>query len=310
MVSSFGFLLVGFFQLVKAKLVGDKYDLFITYDPLKTGLIGVLLTSITGTKMLVEINGDYTQDVIYAEIKNVYKRKFKKWLMITVEKFVLNHVDAVKLLHEKQIDFFKPLKRGIKIGCFPDFVNTSSFRNLGETKEILLVGFPFMIKGVDILIEAFKKVSDKHNDWKLKILGWYPDMTLLNKAMDNHPNIYHHPPVDRAEVAEHIGKCGIFVLPSRTEAMGRVLIEAMAAAKPRVGANVGGIPTVIEKDVDGLLFESENIDELSVLLDRLMTDKRLREELGHKARERYEIDFTPEMYFRQLNEFYRDILIS
>jgi len=308
LISSLGFLVVGFYQLLQAKLTGDKFNLFVTYDPLKTGLIGVLLTSLTGTKMLVEINGDYTQDVIYSEIKNVRKRKIKKWLMITIERFVLNHVDAIKLLHDKQIDFFKPLKRDVKIGRFPDFVNTHSFRNLGETKEVLFVGFPFMVKGVDILIEAFKKVSDNHEGWKLKILGWYPDMTLLDRYIDNHPNIYHHPPVDRSEVAEHMGKCGIFVLPSRTEAMGRVLIEAMASEKPRIGANVGGIPTVIDKDVDGLLFESENINELASLLDSLMADKNRRQELGKKARERYEVTFTPEKYFEQLNNFYKEIL--
>jgi len=61
--------------------------------------------------------------------------------------------------------------------------------------------------------------------------------------------------------------CRCFVLPSREEGMGRVLLEAMASAKPVIGANVGGIPALIEDGKNGYLFESEDVDELAKKLD-------------------------------------------
>jgi glycosyltransferase involved in cell wall biosynthesis len=49
--------------------------------------------------------------------------------------------------------------------------------------------------------------------------------------------------------------------------MGRVLVEAMAAEKPRIGSSVGGIPTMINDGVDGYLVEPENIGDLAKKLE-------------------------------------------
>jgi glycosyltransferase involved in cell wall biosynthesis len=307
-ISTIGFLFYSLYLLPKAKLGGDKYELFITYDPLKTGLIGALIAPLFGARLLVEVNGDYMQDIIYASITGALRKHLKKWAMISVERFVLNRASGIKCLYEGQVDAFKPFKNNAKQTHFANYVYCDQFKNLGETSEILFAGFPFHIKGVDILIKAFKKVAENHQGWKLKILGYYPDMTELNVHIDGHPQIFHHPPVDTSKMPEQMGLCGIFVLPSRTEAMGRVLVEAMAAGKPRIGSDAGGIPTVIEHDIDGVLFKSEDVDALALQLDRLMSDPYLRERLGKNARERYETDFTANKYFERLNNFYSKVL--
>ena len=107
-----------------------------------------------------------------------------------------------------------------------------------------------------------------------------------------------------------MGHCGVFVLPSRTEAMGRVLLEAMACAKPRIGSRVGGIPTLIEHDVDGLLFRSENVDELEQQLRRLMSDAALRRALGEQAQRRQQKELTADAHFARVHELYSAALAS
>ena len=77
--------------------------------------------------------------------------------------------------------------------------------------------------------------------------------------------------------------CSLFVLPSRTEAMGRVLIEAMACKKPIVASNVDGIPTIVKNDFNGLLFESENVDDLAEKIDRLLGNKDLAKKLAENG---------------------------
>ena len=126
--------------------------------------------------------------------------------------------------------------------------------------------------------------------------------------MAGHPRIVYHKPVYYNEMPAHIGNCSIFVLPSRSEAMGRVLVESMAAAKPRIGANVDGIPTVIEHGVDGLLFEKESVPGLASKLDLLMGDGELRRRLGDNGRQRALRQFTREVYFQSLVDFYNTIL--
>lgn len=309
MISTVKFLFLSLFYVIRAKFKGQPFDLFVTYDPLKTGLIGVVVSFITRTKLAVEVNGVYTDEVIYWDTDKRVNKKFKKWLLIRIERFVLNRASGVKLLFPSQIDYFRPLKRkDVAITAFPDYVRADDFVNLGKEKVILTAGFPFWVKGIDILIEAFKKVSEIYPDWRLKILGYYPDRTLLNQYMAGHPRIEYHPPVDHQVMPDHIGRCGIFVLASRTEAMGRVLVEAMSAGKPRIGANVGGIPTVIRPEVDGLLFQAGDSDSLKDAMIRLIDSSELAERLGNAARERYLDEFRPNTYFSQLKRFYMTVI--
>jgi len=302
------YLIVSFKILFASALKGERFDLLTTYDPLKTGLIGVMVCFFTKTKLVVEVNGDYTKDVIYSEIRSPFKRQLKKKLMISVASFVLKRADGVKLLFDEQVDYFKPLRRNTVISRFPDYVSSERFKPLSEDKVILFVGFPFWVKGVDVLIEAFKTISDEFPEWTLKILGYYPDKTLIDKYMANHSKIIYHPPVDPTLMPEHIGRCGIFVLPSRTEAMGRVLIEAMAAEKPRIGARVGGIPTVIADGKDGILFDPENVNDLAEKLKLLLSNDELRKKYGLEAKRRYLKEFTAEDYFDSLDSFYSKVL--
>ena len=210
--STLGFLVLGFRYLYRAKKNGDPYDLFITYDPLKTGLLGAILCRIFDVKLVTEVNGDYTDDTIYMDIDNPIKRRFKKFSMVNVEKYVLKRADGIKLLYDGQIDSFKPFPRKPFIARFQNFVDANRFVNLKEEKVVLFAGYPFWIKGVDVLIEAFKIVAPNYPEWKLKILGHYPDQEFLEQYIQGHSQIFHHPAVDPDQMPEHIGTCGIFVL--------------------------------------------------------------------------------------------------
>ncbi|MDH5573226.1 MAG: glycosyltransferase family 4 protein, partial [Gammaproteobacteria bacterium] len=216
--------------------------------------------------------------------------------------------DGIKLLFDSQIDPFQNVLNNKVIARFPCYVAIDKFENLKEENEILFVGFPFKRKGVDILIAAFKKIASRYPDWKLKILGWFPDHLELDSAIDKHPQIYHHKPVYYNEMPKHIGSCAVVVLPSRSEAMGRVLVEAMAAGKPRIGSNVDGIPTVINDGVDGLLVEPQNVDDLAEKLEMLICNSELRKTLGENGKRRALNEFSSETYYKNLFNFYNKLI--
>lgn len=292
----------------RARRSGRHFDLVVTYDPLKTGLVGYWIARLTGAPLAVEVNGDYTAWANYSDVPNPLIRRLKRTLYLAVERFVLHRADGIKLLYPGQIDAFSDALSHQVIHTFPNFVDLSLFHDRGETKEILLVGFPFHVKGVDLLIDAFKLVSPRFPDWRLKILGWFPDPQELQAAIAGHPKIEVHPPVSRPEVAKHIGECGVLVLPSRTEAMGRVLLEAMACGKPRIGAAVGGIPTVINHGADGLLFEGQNATSLAACLELLLQDPELRRRLGGNAEVRARTEFSSQAYVTRLHTFYHEVI--
>lgn len=286
------------------------FDLVVTYDATKTGIAGWRLARRLGARFVVEMNGDCFAWANYADIRNPIKRALDRSAFILITAFVLSRADGVKLLFARQIKPFASLTRGAVTRRFPNFVDLSYFTNLGETKQILLAGFPFKVKGVDTLIDAFKRISQQHSDWRLSIIGFYPDPREILKAIDGHSRIELLRPVHRREVAKLIGACGIFALPSRTEGIARVLLEAAACGKPRVSTTVGGIPDVISDGVDGLLCAPEDSGTLSVLLARLMKDSELRARLGENAAARAKREFSEESYLAALRDFYGAVLAS
>ena len=308
--SNFKFLLFCLLKALKLKLNKVKIDLVVTYDPIKTGFIGVLFSKIVNSKFAPEVNGVYTSTAEWLDLPDNTANRMKRFLIPHIVRFVLSRADGVKLLFDGQIEPFSSQVNGKIIKSYPCFVPTSQFKFLEEKKEVLFAGFPFMRKGVDILIQAFKEVAPEYPDWKLKILGWYPDLSKLEDAIDGHSQIYHHPPVHPHEMPDHIGSCAILVLPSRSEAMGRVLVEAMAAKKPRIGSNVDGIPTVINDGLDGFLVTPGDVNDLAEKLNTLMGSKELRDRMGQRGMERVKTEFTEKKYLDNVRCFYNEVIES
>src|SRR5439155_1357888 len=78
-------------------------------------------------------------------------------------------------------------------------------------------------------------------------------------------------------------RCEVFVLPSREEPFGIVIIEAMACKKPVVASAIGGIPEIVEHEVTGILVEPENPADLTAGLRRVLSDSHLRNRLAENG---------------------------
>jgi glycosyltransferase involved in cell wall biosynthesis len=296
---------------IAAKLKKSDIDLIVVPDPIRTGIIGVLLSRLLGTKLLVEVNGVHTSPEVYRDIKNPIKKWFKQNFYPFIEGWVLQKADGIKILFQTQLDPFKRKLEGKIIRSFPEFVQTAPFLNtaIQSKKQILFVGHPFYLKGVDLLIEAFTRLAPDYPEWELKLLGHFPEQHIVDAHIKNHPRIKVCKPVFYNEIPAHIAECTVFVLPSRTEAMGRVLIEAAAAEKARIGANIEGIPTVINDNEDGLLFEPGNAADLEKKLRLLLSNEQLRNQLAKAAKIRAINDFSEDNYIKNLSDFFSEVTI-
>jgi glycosyltransferase involved in cell wall biosynthesis len=85
----------------------------------------------------------------------------------------------------------------------------------------------------------------------------------------------------------------VVVVPSRSEALGAVNIEALAVGTPVVAANVGGIGEVVRDGLDGYLVPPDDVDALGERIGRLLADPARRATFGDNARrgflERFEL---------------------
>jgi len=89
-----------------------------------------------------------------------------------------------------------------------------------------------------------------------------------------------------SDVPAFMAETGLFVLSSRSEGLGLVLIEAMAAGRPVVATRVGGVPEVVIDGETGLLVEPENPGALAAAVRRLLADPALAARMGQAGRRR------------------------
>ncbi len=183
----------------------QRVDLVSTYDPLLTGFIGVITSRILGARLALEVNGVYTSPFQWVDAPDTLGTTIKRRLYPAVMRFVLKRSHGVRLLFPGQLGLLEDAARGKVIRAFPCFVPTDQFREIEENKEVFFAGFPFRLKGIDVLITAFRQIAPRYPDWKLKILGWFPDPGELYDAIGGHPQIFHHKPVHHSEMVEHIG---------------------------------------------------------------------------------------------------------
>ena len=109
------------------------------------------------------------------------------------------------------------------------------------------------------------------------------------------------------ELASAFASADAFVFPSRTETLGLVLLEAMAAGCPVVAARSGGIPDIVTDGVNGYLFEPDDPDGAITATKALLEAKDIREELRINARKEAE-QWGWASATRQLQGYYRGVL--
>jgi len=287
----------------------DHVDVIITYDPLLPGMVGCMLKWITCARLIVEVN---THNVVAMKIKGASLwSRLKNYLVPLVTRFVLNQADAIKFVSATlRDDVTKSLDlSGKELSNFSDFVPTPAFTKTTPTSPhyILTVGFPYQIKGVDILIRAFHLISEEFPGVRLRVIGSCKDLSPYKELAEDNPAIEFHQGMPYAALIPHFERCLFFVLASRTEGLPRVLVEAMAACKALIGSNVGGIPELIEEGVNGFLFESENHEMLAEKMRTLLRDERLIRQMGDASYQKVQENYTPQRYMELYHELISNV---
>jgi glycosyltransferase involved in cell wall biosynthesis len=100
----------------------------------------------------------------------------------------------------------------------------------------------------------------------------------------------------------------VFVLPSLSEGVPMVLLEALALSRPVVASRVGGIPEVIEHDVSGILIDTGQPDELVRGCLALIEDRGRAERLGVAGRKRIEQRFSADAMAASVTAVYRALV--
>lgn len=162
------------------------------------------------------------------------------------------------------------------------------------------------IKGLDILIKAWAKISHQNPDWNLEILGRF-------NANDIPVEIQQLPQervswLDwRNNIEEVLRKKSIFVLASRFEGCPNSLIEAMSQGCACIVTDCDGGPKeIVEDGLDGLIAQNENADDIAAKMQNLIIDENLRKRLSAKATLKAKL-FDKEFFFAKWDNLIEEV---
>lgn len=153
-------------------------------------------------------------------------------------------------------------------------------------KDRGITGFRVLIAGTGSFErEVARAVKEMGVEDVVEMLGFRSDVARLLSALDVQLNASYG-----------------------TEATSLALLEGMSLGLPTVASDYGGNPWVIENGKEGFLFPSQNADALADAMGRLILDPELRQAMGRRALERYQREFTGEVFARNTEKIYLDIL--
>lgn len=286
----------------------ERIDCIMTYAHMTTALCGVILSWLTGAKLVVEIVA--APELAYRYEEPTYGLTAR--LMKLYSEFCLHitmwSCDRVHLLYPWQLDHY-PLLKNTPKSSFVEFVPIQGVPRLAPSDPpfILLVGAPWFRKGVDLLIAAFLRLTSDFPDVRLKILGHFPDRAYLESLAQGCSRIEILPPTrTNAEAHQIIASASIFALPSRCEGTARVILEAMAAGVPVVSSDVAGAAVMIRHGENGLLFPTCDISALEQHLRTLLSDPDMRSRFGQRGYEIAQTEFGEDSYRRDFVKMIHD----
>ena len=255
-------------KLLKLLKIARKYDVLVIHheDPF-------IETYYFWTKILLRKKGVRYVHSCYDDksqwdknfIKHIIKRISRKIsLNISDRVFVVSRAGYDSLLNSYRVDKKKIriIYNGISDSYLEQGKNYKRKENNG-TIEILYIGRLVGIKGVHLLINAISKLKSTYNI-ELSVVGYGEEKQALQELVYNlhlEDNVIFHG--SQANITPYLENADIFVYPSTCqEVFGISIIEAMAYGKICVTNRVGGIPEVVEDEINGFLTKELSEDAL------------------------------------------------
>ncbi|MFH0855946.1 MAG: glycosyltransferase family 4 protein [Candidatus Omnitrophota bacterium] len=245
-----------------------------------TQVLGCLLSRITGARHIFTCHGFFKRRLL--------RRIFPCWgdKVIAISEQVRTHlVNDFKL----DADKIAVINNGVDTGSpgrkDPEGV-ISGKRDLGlsDGPVIGIIARLSEVKGHKYLIQAMKIVLEKVPSANLLIIGTgkpQKELAQLAKSLGISRSVFFVPEIQ--DTAGALALLDIFVMPSLQEGLGLALMEAMAQGLAVIGSNVGGIKTLIQNGINGLLVEPADSRGLAGAILDLLGDPPKRAGLGGQA---------------------------
>ena len=243
-------------------------------------LFNILLVKILFGKVVVTIHDVHS-------FSNQVKINFTKKIFYALTDLILTHNNFSK----NEITKIVPKNLNIHIvphGNYLPFIKLEKDKlrskkklNLQENKKIILFfGLIKEVKGLEVLLKSLKEVVEKHKDIRLLIAGklWKNDFSKYQKIIDeqklNDYCILHTKFIPQSLVKHYYAASDLVVLPYKRIYQSGVLMMTLSYEKPVLVSDLPPLTEVINDDVNGYVFKSEDSENLSCKLNEIFSEHK------------------------------------
>jgi glycosyltransferase involved in cell wall biosynthesis len=250
----------------------------------------------------------------------VFKRCVRNSLPLSLLACVEQYIHSMLKIFENNVDMFIApsnflRQKMIENGMNPErIIHISNFvflDNYSTEQEffnyIVFVGRLVKEKGLLILVKAMKRLTNV----KLLIIGEGEDRKELERlvAKEEIDNVEFKGYVPLDEIKTVIGNAMFVVVPSLCyDISPMVIYESLAMGKPVIGADIGGIPELIDNGVNGLLCKPGDANDLIDKITFFLNHKDKIFEMGKNARERTVKYYNAEIHYEKISEVYKKLI--
>ena len=295
-----------------------KFDAVLTVTP-KAGLLGILAATLSGIQNRIHI---FTGQVWHT------KTGFFKIVLMSIDRLIFNFASKVLVDGKSQRSYL--IENGIinadrsqvlGIGSIsgvdtrkfipnPD-IRKSYRSKLGYTENevvFMFLGRLNVDKGILDLAVAFNELQKKHENARLLLVG-YDEENLVPKVdrlVTSAGAVHYYGPTPVPN--EVIQAADVFCLPSYREGFGTSVIEASLLELPILCSDTYGLRETIVENVTGLRHKTGDTTSILILMEKLISDFKVREKMGQEGRKYVLANFTSDSISKEWLKFFNNIL--
>jgi N-acetyl-alpha-D-glucosaminyl L-malate synthase BshA len=185
------------------------------------------------------------------------------------------------------------LRKTLSPADAPIMVHVSNFRPVKRPVDCVEI-LARVLKKTDARLVMVGDGSERTNAiHRARSLGVYDKCVFVGK---------------QPRIVDYLCAADVLLLPSEQESFGLAALEAMACEVPVVASRVGGVPEVVDDGETGFLSAVGDVDKMADDASRLLTDEKLRREMGKRARASAVSRYNTDLIIPQYIEFYEQVL--
>ncbi len=243
-----------------------------------------------------------TISTVHSLVKGMRFLSFNSDKIIAVSKSVEKKLsENFKVNKENIIQIYNPVEFN-----YAEVKPNEELKLFRNYRVFLFIGRNHRVKGLDILIRAFGKISNIYSDVVLIIVSnlSYKDKNKIKRV---NPKIFLFPPGENID--EFYRLAHAVILPSRIEPFPYVMLEAGLNKKIFIGSNVDGIDEFIDDGINGIKFKSEDVQDLvDKMNDVLNLDTKIKVKLTNNLYKKVLRLDTPKTYVQKLIMIYNNLI--